>query len=431
MKGKLVMASIFVVVVFMIVWSSWRVDYFVPKRENTSVGADRIVIQAWFHQYREEEALHFLNSWTDEFNDSQNKIELETTIVAGGVEDYYSKLTLAFASGEGPDLFEMDATDFYKYYESGIAAPLNDLLVGDVKDDFQKDILSYYTIEGKLYGIPFIVDAIGLYYDKDALEAEGLSPPTTWEELLATAEVLTTEDRKGLVITMLSGGYQTYEFWPFLWAAGGSVLDQSGKKSTFDSTSTRLALQLYRDLIADEFILSSLQTEAQDIQYLLNEQAAMQFSGIWATPKIVSSNKNIGLVPYPAINEDGQQLSVVGGWNMLVNSNSAHVDAAKEVIKWFWIDETTRMEKFNTIGGFHLAPRKSIIEGKSTVYSQPLYRDWVENVVPLGEKALSLSPEVGNIVNEAIQMALFNQEVSIDEIVKNAHEKINHVLDLD
>ncbi|WP_339314272.1 ABC transporter substrate-binding protein [Paenibacillus sp. FSL R10-2734] len=394
-----------------------------PKEKAES---NPVVVEAWYHQYGEKEAVDFLNTWTDEFNKSQDKIKLKTTIVAGGTQDYYSKLSTAFASGAGPDLFEMDASDFSKYITSGIAAPLDDLISGNIRADFSENSLQGNSRDGKLYAVPFIIDAIGLYYDKDVLSAAGVEPPKTWDEFRAAAKQLTTVDRNGLVVSPIRGGYQNYEFWPFLWAAGGNVLDDSGTKSTFDSDATRKALQLYRDLSQDGSIAKTLQTDSWDINYLLSGKTAMQLSGIWATPTIEKSGKNIGLLPYPAVDASGKQTATLGGWSAIVNSKG-HVAEAKEVIKWFWLDGTDRMGQINTIGGFHLAPRKSVLEAKKDIYSKPLYKDWVDTVVPLGRKDLSLPPEVVTATNDAVQQALFTTD-DIDKIVKDAEKRLQEAL---
>ncbi len=396
--------------------------------QQSAATNERVVVKAWYHQYGEKEAIEFLNQWTDEYNASQDKITLETTVVSGGVQDYYNKLTTAFASGEGPDIFEMDAADFLKYYQVGITTPLDDLISGDIRADFSEAALNSYTMpDGKLHAMPFIIDAIGLYYDKDALAEAGVAPPTTWDELKDAAKKLTTPERKGLVISPVAGGYAQYEFWPFLWAAGGNVLDTSGQKSAFDSDGTRKALQLYRDLSESGVIFPSLQSDSWDISYLLNGQTAMQICGIWATPKVEASKKNIGLIPYPAVDSSGKPTSVVGGWNIIINSKSKHIAEAKEVVKWTWLEGTDRMGQFNTVGGFHLAPRKSVLEAKKDIYGKPIYADWVNTVAPLGQKSLSLPPEVASTVQGAIQKALF-QKTPIDQLVTDTDAELQALL---
>ena len=41
------------------------------------------------------------------------------------------------------------------------------------------------TIDGVLYGMPLQIDLIGMYYNKTLLDQEGLTVPTTLDELVA------------------------------------------------------------------------------------------------------------------------------------------------------------------------------------------------------------------------------------------------------
>src|SRR3712207_8710549 len=61
-------------------------------------------------------------------------------------------------------------------------------------DDILPTALDAARLDGKLYGIPLFVESVGLIYNK-ALVPE---PPTTWEELVTTANGLTKDgvDRK-------------------------------------------------------------------------------------------------------------------------------------------------------------------------------------------------------------------------------------------
>jgi multiple sugar transport system substrate-binding protein len=45
---------------------------------------------------------------------------------------------------------------------------------------------------------------------------------------------------------------------------------------------------------------------------------------------------------------------------MFVNAKGGNVDAAKEYVKWLWIDQKKYQEDFATSYGFHIPPRASI-----------------------------------------------------------------------
>jgi ABC-type glycerol-3-phosphate transport system substrate-binding protein len=93
-------------------------------------------------------------------------------------------------------------------------------LVADVSDLWKKytdaglynpSLASAYTFDGKIYGVPDLVAYWVVFYNKAAFEANGLTPPKTWEELEAAAEKL-----KGAGVTPF--GATVDGRWPaFIW----------------------------------------------------------------------------------------------------------------------------------------------------------------------------------------------------------------------
>lgn len=96
-------------------------------------------------------------------------------------DDYMSgtKMTVAFASNEGPDIFMVSDALFLKYANSAVLAPLDSYLSDTVREDFIQSSLDAATIDGKLYAIPFENELRGLFYDIDKLEAAGITPQQT------------------------------------------------------------------------------------------------------------------------------------------------------------------------------------------------------------------------------------------------------------
>ena len=80
--------------------------------------------------------------------------------------------------------------------------PLTDMVneVGDDQYGFAER--TAFSLNGEwytfpLYGFPHVV-----WYRTDLFQEAGLTPPTTWEEMLAVSKALTTDDRYGLVMAM-------------------------------------------------------------------------------------------------------------------------------------------------------------------------------------------------------------------------------------
>ncbi len=57
--------------------------------------------------------------------------------------------------------------------------------------------LNSCTYDGKLYGVPFGVNCLAMFYNKDMLDEAGIEVPTTWSELKDAAVKLSDGSRYG------------------------------------------------------------------------------------------------------------------------------------------------------------------------------------------------------------------------------------------
>ena len=70
-------------------------------------------------------------------------------------------------------------------------------------DDLEPAVRAYYTVNGKLYSMPFNSSAPVMYYDKNAFKEVGLDPdkpPQTYDEVIAAARKLVKKDADGKII---------------------------------------------------------------------------------------------------------------------------------------------------------------------------------------------------------------------------------------
>ena len=85
-----------------------------------------------------------------------------------------------------------------------VATPVQDFIDKEKYDisDLEPNVLAYYTVDGKLWSMPFNTSNPMLYYNKDMFKAAGLDPdkpPRTWAEVEDAAKKLTKKDAAGKV----------------------------------------------------------------------------------------------------------------------------------------------------------------------------------------------------------------------------------------
>src|SRR5579872_7573790 len=126
-----------------------------------------------------------VKSWND-----SHDVKVELVYVPNNAYMDGTKLPTAFASGAGPDLFIISPGDFLRYYNGGVLLDLTPFMEQSARDDFLPNVIANRMVNSKIYGLPYEVEPMAMYYSVDAFNEIGLTDkdvPKTWEELLSVA----------------------------------------------------------------------------------------------------------------------------------------------------------------------------------------------------------------------------------------------------
>ena len=135
------------------------------------------------------------------------------------------------SADELPDIAILDSPDHASYVEMGIFEDLTGKF--DVGNYYEGTVNSC-TVDGKLYGVPFGVNCLALYYNEDMLTEAGCEVPTTWDELMTTAKALTTDSVSDLALCSVQNEEGTFNFVPWLWSTGATSYDRLGCQKVTD-----------------------------------------------------------------------------------------------------------------------------------------------------------------------------------------------------
>ncbi len=377
-----------------------------------------------FHSSAEKE---FMASLPEQYMKENPGVEIE--FVAIPQDEYMgSKLTTAFAAGAGPDVFFMSPGDFLKYANSGLAMDLTPYFTPEILADFLPSSIDAVTVDGKICAIPFEVELLGLYYNKTMLEAASITPPKTWDELIAATTALTKDKIAGLLIEPNKGYYQNFTWYPFLWQGGANAVDIATKQASFDSPAAIAALKLWGDLIKAGAPAKISIPGTFDISLLGTAQTAMQVSGTWAIADLEKkyADQNIGVVPLP-IPEGGKPATCAGGWKMMVNANSANAEAAAKFAMWCFAGGVENPLKWCTDVKFAYSPRKSVVEAGKDIYSKGLRQVFTDEIYASAIGEPRYPAEVVDAIGSALQNVMFAGADPATE-AKAANDKINQFL---
>lgn len=334
---------------------------------GASAGA-KTTLNVWSHAYGEAGTQQALTRYATEFTKANPDIAVKVTWTPG---DYTSKLYATLLTDSAPDVFEIG--DFSESLaRRGQIAQLDDLY-GSAKSDFNPGDLDAVTVEGKLYGVKTLDDVVMLYYRKSALSKAGITPPDSFDALVAAAKALTGKKTKGLFL----GNDGVSEGAALAVFSNGGDLVTDGK-AAFGSPQAAEAVAGLKRLHDDRSLLLGFTTDWWDPAALTQNVVPMQLGGLWSMPAIKTAlGDDFGILPWPAFKAGGKPVVRVGGWTSCVNAKGKNVEAAKKFVQWLWIQQTDLQKDWSESYGFHIPPRMSVAASADKL-AQGLAKESVE-----------------------------------------------------
>ncbi|WP_380171163.1 extracellular solute-binding protein [Kineococcus sp. DHX-1] len=250
-------------------------------------------------------------------------------------ESLIQKVLQQSSSKTLPDVLMLDNPDVQQIAASGALAPLDDL--GVDSSGVADGVLKASTYEGKLYGLQPVTNTIALFYNKKVLEAAGVTPPTTWDELKTASAKLTQGEQYGFAMSNVNTYEGTWQFLPFMWSNGGDEKD-------IDTPQTAAALQLVKDLMDSKSLSQSSVnwTQADVADQFTAGKAAMMINGPWNFGTLdKASGLEYGIVPIPVPQAGGKTVSPFGGeaWTVPQTGDKDKQKKAAELVQCLNSDE--------------------------------------------------------------------------------------------
>ena len=176
--------------------------------EQAAPSGDAVEIEMW-HGYGELAApgeepnyeYDWLKAAVDAFEASHPGITVKLTYVNSDVA--LEKLTVALQGGKAPDVTYQYGTNIAQLATSDKTVDLTERVNAPEYDwaDFPQGERDAFTVDGKVYGVPALVDNLAVVYNKDLFAKAGLTEPGpdwTWDELVADAKALTERGRQAV-----------------------------------------------------------------------------------------------------------------------------------------------------------------------------------------------------------------------------------------
>jgi len=366
----------------------------------------------WLHLEQNPAQVKIWEEVVRRFEASHTGVKVEMQFLEN--EAYKAKLPTVLQSRDRPHILYSWAGGVLKaQIDADVLADIT-ASVGDYKNNLSAAAVEAFTVNGKLYGLPYNVSQVGFMYNKDLFAKAGVdgTKVKTWDDLLAAVKTL-----KAAGVTPISVGGQ--DKWPlhFYWThlavrlGGKPAFDAAlkGENGGFEGETFQKAGELMKQLVDLEPFQNGFLgfKNQQALGFFGDGKAAMNMaiSHHSATQRALAADKKgiaedkLGWIDFPMpAGAKGQPSDTLGGVNGWIVTKGAPKEAV-EFIKFFISDEVQReLAKQN----FIIPTFKGAEAALSAAFMQNVARNIAASQYHQNFYDQDLGPSVGRVVNDAV-----------------------------
>ena len=275
--------------------------------------SDKLIITLW--EEEDKEIQDTIDKFIKQYTSKHEGIVIRRSHYS--VDDLRNLFQSAAISGAGADM-AIAPNDFAGVWSrSMIIMPVDNIIE---KSKYHRIALEAVSLRGHIWGIPISLgNHLMLLYNKKYVN----NPPSTLQELIETCRTLEDKykpkdkDFKPLVFNYSD----PYFFIIFYLAFSPDIIDRYGRPN-IDVNALERAFKLYQNL---KFVYKIL---PEGINYdtahnlFVAGHAAFMINGDWAYGDYITKLKgNLGVAPFPKIQDAGRLTPLIGGKFLFINVN--------------------------------------------------------------------------------------------------------------
>ncbi|MQM25742.1 extracellular solute-binding protein [Glycomyces albidus] len=382
----------------------------------------------WWHIQNQDPLMSTWQEFADDFS-ADNDLTMDVQAIEN--QAFKDRMGTASQSGDVPDIFHTwGGGVLAEQVEAGLVKDLTGQL--DCIDQINPIALEPYTIDGKLYGMPFDAGVVGFWYNMDLFAQAGIDqPPATWDEFLSAVEAL---KEAGIAPIALAGAdkWPGHYYWTYLVmrTVGLDGLEAAAESGDFSGEGFIQAGEMVAELAALEPFQpgfeSAVYGEADGQAAVMGEGlAAMELMGQWA-PQAQRDNsgtegpENLGFFPFPTV-EGGA--GTITEWLGGGNGYAVAADAPDEALDFL----CNFMEPENysrAIEEGNLTPVAADVEAVAPELNEDTQKVVDALATATGTQLYldqAYPPAIGSVINDATEGLILGQ-VTPEEFVQMVND---------
>lgn len=393
-----------------------------------------VTLTWWTGQAHEAESL--LEKLAKEFHAAHPNVTINVSSGAPTTTDLLQKISAAFVSGDTPDI-----SYTYGYWGGTLAASGHMLditkQVADPAvhwDALPESARKVAAPDGKVIGMPSIVDVVSLMYNKTIFDKAKVAYPTddwTWDQFRAAAKALTDPSTQtfgaGYPVDPADAGYR---FFPQFWQGGGDLLNKAQTKAEFDSPAGEDVLDLVNSMAVKDKSVYLDQNGSKFEPLFVSGSIGMILDGPWLLSDLKVGKTNYGVVNLPGT--DGNHTTISGPdlWSLFDNHDANRAYWSFQLINW--LTSPAQDARYNvTLGNLPLRPslESDLPEYKKAVADLPGFASMAANLSNVSQALPTIKafPDMSNAIGTAMSQSMQGQGTS-ESNLKAAVDATNKAL---
>jgi multiple sugar transport system substrate-binding protein len=364
-----------------------------------------------------------IKDMVDRFEAEHPNVHIELQYVNS--DNALQKLTVALQGNQQPDISYQYGTNMAQVADAPKLVDLTDRVQDASVDwnDFFEGERAVATVDGRVLGVPALVDNLAIVYNKDLFAQAGLAEPKpdwTWDDLRADAKALTNSANKQFGLVFPADGSETtvWQYEPLLWEAGGDILNSDNTQAVFNSEAGVRALTMLQSIQQDGSLFLDYHPDAGQSETLFNSnKIGMLITAPWDLSSF--PDVHYGVVQLPSFDPGGPHTTIAGPDNWVIFDNGPdRVEASWELVKFMTSPENVLADSLAT---GHLPTRASVQampEFASFKTKFPGVSDFNENLKNLTKARPQIPqyPDVSKFLGQAIVSVLTGQSTPEDAL---------------
>lgn len=358
-----------------------------------------------------------LQAIIDAFNKAHEG-QIHVTMTYVNSDNSLQKATVAMQGNQQPDIAYMYGTFMAQLAQAPKLVDLTDRTQQSAFNwnDFFPGERAASTVDGKVLGIPALVDNLAVVYNKDLFKQAGVPAPTpdwTWDDLRAAAKALTDPASKNFGLAFPADGSETtvWQYEAMLWEAGGDILNSDNTKAVFNEAGGVRALTMLQGLQQDGSLYLDFHPDAGKSENLFNSgNIGMIITGPWDLSGFPDANYGVQVMP--SFDAGGNHETIAGPDNWVMFDNGTdRVNASWEFLQYLASPDVILQDSLATA---HLPTRASVEQ-------MPGFAEFDTKFPGVGDFAANLAnvkkarpqipqyPQVSGFLGQAVVSVLLGQ----------------------